>query len=382
MKIATLLFTYNRSWHTEQVITALKHNTVLPQKLFVFQDGPKIDEDITEWDKVNRLIKNIDWCDTEIVVSEYNKGLAASIIAGVAYALEKYDAVIVLEDDCVPTICFLEFMQQCFIKYRDHKQIYSVSGYAYPVSLKQAEQDIYGCGRISSWGWGTWKDRWEYFEKDYELVKKLKQERETSRDLAIWGSGLESMLVDNIRGECDSWAVFWALNVIAKRGICINPYQSLIANIGNDGSGVHCGKTHAWDVQMESEARENFRLPDEVTILNDTIKAFTPLFGSYTAINCEESAREKVLVYGLGNFYLRNEQKICAEYYVKAFIDRRKHGWFAGKRIIKKDKIEQYTYDRILIMIQDDKDSLEVEKQLITERIDPAKILIGKELYR
>lgn len=89
MKIATLLFTYHRSWHTEQVINALKHNTALPQKLFVFQDGQKEDEDIAEWDKVNNLIHSINWCDTEIWVSECNRGLAASIVTGITYVFEK-----------------------------------------------------------------------------------------------------------------------------------------------------------------------------------------------------------------------------------------------------------------------------------------------------
>ena len=74
MKIATLLFTYNRSYHTEQVLAALKENTVLPQKLIVFQDGRKRETDINEWNKVNSLIHKIDWCDHEIVVSGYNKG--------------------------------------------------------------------------------------------------------------------------------------------------------------------------------------------------------------------------------------------------------------------------------------------------------------------
>lgn len=382
MKIATLLFTYKRSWHTEQVINALKKNTVLPQKLFVFQDGLKKDEDKTEWNKVNRLIKNIDWCDTEIMVSECNKGLAVSIVSGITYVFEKYDAIIVLEDDCVPEISFMGFMQQCFEKYRDSKTVYSVSGYAYPISLKQADSDIYGCGRISSWGWGTWKDRWEYFEKDYELVRKLKQNKASSQNLAMWGMDLESMLVGNIRGECDSWAVFWALNVIAQNGICVNPYESLIKNIGLDGTGENCGVTDQFNTKLMGVEKKIFDLPDEIEIADDTIKAFASLYGSYTAINFDEKAKEKILVYGLGNFYLRNEQKICEEYHVKAFIDRGKHGWFAGKQIIKKEEIDKYTYDRILVMIQNGKDCLDVEKQLIAAQIDPEKIWIGHNLYK
>ena len=62
---------------------SLKNNTVLPEKLFIFQDGLKPDEDDCEWKKVNELIQKIDWCENEIIISDYNKGLAASIISGV-----------------------------------------------------------------------------------------------------------------------------------------------------------------------------------------------------------------------------------------------------------------------------------------------------------
>ena len=153
MKTATLLFTYNRSYHTEQVINSLKQNTQFPSKLFVFQDGLKQGEDDYEWKKVNDIIRAIDWCENEIIVSSNNKGLAASIVSGINYAFEEYDTVIVLEDDCVCSVDFISFMQQCFEKYKDDKKVYSVSGYSYPVSLEKGKYDVYGCGRISSWGW-------------------------------------------------------------------------------------------------------------------------------------------------------------------------------------------------------------------------------------
>lgn len=382
MKTATLLFTYNRSYHTRAVLEALSKSNRLPQKLFVFQDGFKNNRDVEEWQKVNEFIKGIEWCEAEIIVSEINKGLAASIVSGITYVFDKYDAIIVLEDDCVPDVSFMDFMYQCFEKYQNNKKIFSVSGYAYPVVLEKGTHDIYGCGRVSSWGWGTWKDRWEYFEKDYELVKKLRQEKEFSRNLAMWGMDLESMLVGNVRGECDSWAVFWALNVIAKEGICINPYESLIRNIGLDGSGTNCGVTDYYDVSLMDKSKQIFDLPDEVHVTEKTIEAFTPLFGSYTALNCDEKEKEKILVYGLGNYYLRTEERICAEYYVEAFVDRVKKGWFAGKPIIKSKDIEKYTYDKILVMIMNNEERLEVKEYLKAQGIESKKILDGSTLYR
>lgn len=61
MKVATILFTYNRSWHTEQVLKALSKNYVLPEILFIFQDGIKGKEHEKEWKKVNLLINNVNF---------------------------------------------------------------------------------------------------------------------------------------------------------------------------------------------------------------------------------------------------------------------------------------------------------------------------------
>lgn len=276
MKIATLLFTYNRSYHTEQVIRALKRNTVVSQKLFIFQDGLKQDSDDGEWNKVNKIIHDINWCDKEIIVSGYNKGLANSIVSGIDYVFKEYDAIIVLEDDCVPTANFVSFMYQCLKKYQDNNRVYSVSGYSWPIDLPKDDYDVYGCGRISSWGWGTWKDRWKIFEKDYELIRKIKKDDKLKKNLEMWGPDLEDVLVGNVRGYADSWAVFWALNVISREGICINPYESLISNIGSDGSGVHCGITDRFKVKTGNEEKEEFHLPESIGFSNEAKEVFVP----------------------------------------------------------------------------------------------------------
>lgn len=381
MKIATLLFTYNRSVHTGKVINALKQNTVLPQKLFVFQDGIKHGKDIEEWHKVNKLIKTIDWCDNEIIVSEYNKGLATSIVSGINYVFEEYDAVIVLEDDCVPAPNFINFMQLCFVKYQENKDIYSVSGYSWPFNLKKTSYDVYACGRISSWGWGTWKDRWDTFEKDYELIRKMKQEKDTSKNLAMWGRDLEEMLVANVRGNIDSWAVFWALNIISREGICINPYKSLIRNIGTDGSGVHCGITGRFDVETDNEEKREISLPDEIVFLDETIESFLTLYGGYTAIYQDDESKENILVYGAGSFFFQNEKAINDRYNIHMFIDKNKRGWLAGRKVIQINEIGKNEYDKILIMLYDIQECIKVVKELIAYEINPEQILIGLNFY-
>ena len=125
----------------------------------------------------------------------------------------------------------------------------------------------------------------------------------------MWASDLESALVGSVTGKIDVWGLFWVLRVIAEKGLCINPFQSLIQNIGLDGTGVNCGVSERYDVEIDQDIKKEYRLSDEIQISNDVKKSFASLFGSYTAVNEYSTGKEKILVYGLGNMFFRNEKK-------------------------------------------------------------------------
>ena len=277
MKIATVLFTYNRSWHTKTVLDALEKNEMKPQKLFIFQDGMKASTNLEEWKAVNALITAVSWCDTAVVVSRNNKGLAKSIIDGMDYVFEAYEAAIVLEDDCVPHPMFMSFMTDALNQYARSRQVYNVTGYAYPVNLDKQGADAYFCGRSSSWGWGTWKDRWREYERDYGLLKRIKKDIHMNNRLQIWGADLQNYLIGNVTGGCDSWAVFWALKIIEKNGCCLTPYESLITNIGLDGSGVHCGTEEFSSLCRPIDNMQKYILPIDIQISEKSELAYKKL---------------------------------------------------------------------------------------------------------
>lgn len=381
MRIATLLFTYHRSYHTKQVLSSLKNNTILPEKLYVFQDGLKCGENDCEWKKVNKLIHDIDWCAKEVIISECNRGLADSIVSGVNYAFGDYDAVIVLEDDCVTAPGFMRFMKQCLEKYENNESVHSVSGYSWPIGVGKDEYDIYGCGRISSWGWGTWKDRWSRYRRDADILNRMRADQGKSKRLATWGSDLEDMLLGAIAGRCDSWAVYWALNVIESGGICINPYISLIKNIGWDGTGTNTPRLDNMNNSSLDNQVKEYIFPDNVTVLDTVRTAFRKLFGSSTALALEDVAKENILVYGIGNFYLQNEDAVIETYNIQAFVDQKKQGWFAGKKIIRMDQIRQYKYDKILVMVQSIQECINIARNLILQGVCCNQIILGHNLY-
>lgn len=274
MNIATILFTYNRSKHTKMVLEALAENTILPNKLFIFQDGIKASTDVNEWEKVSNIISSISWCNTEIFISETNNGLAQSIKSGVNYVFQFYDAIIVLEDDCVPHPQFMEYMIKALEKYEKSKEVYHIGASSEPAYVEDNGTDAYFLGRINSCGWGTWKDRWILFKEDYTMLGKIKADSIINKHFELWGVDLEAHLLGNIYGQNDSWAVFWALIVIMNHGYCMSPYESLINNIGFDGTGVHSGVAENTLRLRSREKLSPINLPDNIEWVKNYARSF------------------------------------------------------------------------------------------------------------
>lgn len=384
MTTGIAVFAYNRNIHLLRVLDGLKKNLGI-KNIYIFQDGLKCEDHRANWEKTKKVIEEIDWCEKKYILSTENKGLAKSIVSGINLVMEENDTVIVLEDDCVPAPNFVAFMTQCFEKYKDNKRVYSVSGFSWPIDLPESDSDIYFCGRVSSWGWGTWKDRWKQYNIDYMAVKKLQDNKELSKRLAQWGKDLDNMLTDNIRGENDSWAVFWALNVIQNNGVCINPYRSLIRNIGMDGTGRHCGVTNRFDVAVDMDSHNKlFKLPDKVSVFDTTLEAFVELYGSYTAVDYKKmnTKSETVLVYGIGNFFFTYEKEINQNFNIVSFLDKNKHGWFAGKKIIKPVEVVTIEFDRLLIAVQSIQQCINISQMLINQYgVNNEKIELLHNLY-
>jgi GR25 family glycosyltransferase involved in LPS biosynthesis len=380
MKVGIAVFAYNRNIHLSKTLAGLKTNKEV-KEIYVFQDGLKTESHRAGWEATKKVISDIDWCKVNYILAGENKGLARSIVSGINHVLKENDAIVVLEDDCVPTSNFMYFMLQCFEKYRDNRKVYNVSGYAWPIDVEKDEYDVYFTGRTNSWGWGTWKDRWDKYEVDDHILDRIRDYEESSLNLAMWGNDLEPMFLNRITGKNDSWAVYWSLKVIELNGLCITPYVSLIQNIGCDGSGVHCGKDDRFIVEQDTREVCKFELPDHVMTRNEVSLAFASLYGSYTAVN-QDTSKKKILIYGLGNYFKANEKYINDNFYIEAFIDKAKDGYYAGKKIIKISQVNTYQYDAIIIMLQDIQECLKVAEMLREEwNVAVDKILIGGGKY-
>ena len=236
-----VLFCFNRPKHTAKVLSALAKNYFAANSdLYIFCDGPRFEADMLSIIKVYDVVENaVGFRNVHIRKSQYNKGLADSVIEGVTEIVQLHGRVIVLEDDLVTSPYFLKYMNDALVCYKDEEQVISIHGYTYPV-MHDLPETFFLKG-ADCWGWATWKRGWELFEQNgSRLLEELcRQKLAVSFDFENSYPYIK-MLKAQIAGKNNSWAIRWYASAFLKNKLTLYPGTSLVLNIGMDDSGTHC----------------------------------------------------------------------------------------------------------------------------------------------
>ncbi len=271
-----VLFVYNRPWHTMQTVEALKKNVFANKsKLFIYSDGPKNKESEERVRKVRKYIKSINGFKKVIIIKrEKNWGLADNIIDGVTTIINKYGKIIVLEDDLVTSPYFLKFMNEALEFYKNEKKVWHISGWNYPIETEGLE-DVFLWRVMNCWGWATWADRWKYYEKNIDKIIESFSEQDIYRFNLDGIHNFWEQVIGNKKGEINTWAIFWYATIFKNNGLCLNPSQTFVKNIGHDGSGVHCDKIDLYNCKISVKPEFNFTTNiKENSIAVERIKSF------------------------------------------------------------------------------------------------------------
>jgi len=236
-----VLFTYRRI-PNKSIESLLINNLSKECELIIYSDGYKSNVDKSDVLEVRKYLKTIDgFKSVTIVESEKNKGLAKSIISGVTEIINKYEKVIVLEDDLIVSTDFLEYMNTALNFYENDQNIWSISGYGPKLPcLENYKNDLYLSPRGSSWGWATWKDRWSSVDWEVEDFDKLKHDKQMRKEFELGGDDMYKMLELQMLGKIDSWAIRWCFSQFIQNKYSVYPVKSKIINDGfNDAKGTH-----------------------------------------------------------------------------------------------------------------------------------------------
>jgi len=260
-----VLFTYNRPIHTRATIEALRANIGAEDTVIhIYSDGPKTPSQSDSVRQVRSYLRSVDgFRSVAIIERERNMGLAASVIAGVTEILSLHPAAIVMEDDMITSRIFLSFMNVALQTYAGRSDIFSVTGYNYPLPIPRGYPDeAYLSYRSSSWGWGTWSDRWSKVDWKVSDFSEFMQDSAAQARLARGGADLLPMLRNQLAGKLDSWSIRFDYAHYKHDALCLHPTHSKLYNIGFDGSGVHCGVSAEYDVELDEEERSFNLRPD------------------------------------------------------------------------------------------------------------------------
>ena len=250
-----VLFCYNRPDHLERTLAALKLNDLSEQSdLYVFSDGPGTAEAEDGVHAVRTLLAGIrGFKSVQLVEHVTNMGLAASVISGVTEVLQQHTACIVLEDDLETSPHFLSYMNEALNHYKEDFRIFSVSGYCPPIQLPaDCPFQSFLFARINSWGWGTWRDRWEKVDWEVADFKGFIADKKQRTRLEQQGADLPVMLLKQQQGKIASWAVRFNQASFNLGMTNVYPVHSLVRNQGADGSGTHMKSSGKYAVELSA----------------------------------------------------------------------------------------------------------------------------------
>ena len=248
------LFVYNRPEHTRRTLKFLQQNLLADEsRLFIFSDAAATPADEANVKEVRELIKTVSgFRKVEVVERSTNFGLAASIIDGVSRLVKQYRQVIVFEDDLISSPYTLQYFNDALRQYENDQQVMHIGAYMYPLKPgaddKACLPETFFYRAATSWGWATWERAWDHFEPDIDkLISQFNSKK--IRDFSIDGTmNFWKQMREFKAGKNNSWAIRWYASIFLKGGLTLNPAESLINNIGHDGSGVHSGVNDIYNV--------------------------------------------------------------------------------------------------------------------------------------
>lgn len=260
-----VIFAYKRKDLLDSLILSLQRNELAKiSDLFVFVDGPRNEVEHTQVLEVKRYVEELTgFKSVHNSFSRENKGLAISVISGVTEVISMYGKAIVLEDDLIVTPNFLSYMNQCLDVYETNSNIFSICGFGLALNHpRDYKGDVYLFGRSSSWGWATWKNRWDTVDWELKDWADFSKNRKSVHSFNKNGSDMFSLLKASKEGRNSSWAIRFCYAQYKQHKMSVFPFLSKVDNTGFGNGATHCAYSYSRAIpRMDEECLEVFDLP-------------------------------------------------------------------------------------------------------------------------
>tara|TARA_B110000977_G_scaffold201481_1_gene296284 strand:- start:4048 stop:4959 length:912 start_codon:yes stop_codon:yes gene_type:complete len=242
------IFAYNREDKLLNLIQSLQANLISKETiLYIFSDAPKNANEFEKVQKVRKVARSISGFKRVILTERpENFGCARNVISGIDEVLKAHSSLIVLEDDAIVSELFLEYMNKTLKQYEFHNEVWSITGYAYPLNFPyKYDCDTYLHPRWCSKSFAIWSKYWDthIFDKD-ALINSITSSSSLSR-LSCCGPDTQSLFKRYKKNKIDSYAMWFTLNQVLNSKMTVYPKLSYVSDQGlKDGTHTKNALSH------------------------------------------------------------------------------------------------------------------------------------------
>jgi hypothetical protein len=289
LPVAMLCF--RRPLETQLVLDAVSR--FQPSRLYAFfdaaRDGNKEEARLVADTK--ELFRNLNWnCEVLLVESHKNLGLSKRVVSALDYLFEREERAIILEDDCVPSSSFFEFVTETISFYESDTAVALVSGNNFGVQLGKSR--YYFSKSAYIWGWATWASTWHAFRTsdfgtlDPESLKPFSKLSHHFHSKFLWIL-MKRMMVR--AHSLDTWALYFAAWLrLSGRFACL-PGLNLVENVGFGAGSTHTmvkapdSAKRAKEMSFPLKHPSRLRFWASLETLEGFVRAIKLLFGLLTS---------------------------------------------------------------------------------------------------
>jgi len=231
------VFCYKRAAKLKKSMEALlKNPECASMDVIFFSDGYKGEKDREGVLATREYINNLSGFRN--IYKEFrpnNFSTGPNFQQGLTYLADNFEQFIVIEDDLVVSSNYIRFMLDALDFYRNEEDVFSISGYCFPLKKSDYAYDSVMHTRFCCYGWASWNNRLTKVLWDENALAKL---FETSpgfkKRLDSEGMDLSRTLSKQISGEISTWDIQMQVQVSENNLKVVYPVVSKTTNIGFD----------------------------------------------------------------------------------------------------------------------------------------------------
>ena len=273
MMLPVSVSVYSRLTHLQRCVASLSQCVGAEQTdLYIFIDGP-LPGDENKISEIRNFAESVQGFKTLVVRQRQSNCQIQNMAEAVNVPLRDHPWVIRVEDDLEFAPGFLMFMNEAYQMYKGDPAVLNITGYSPPIDWEGCIRgDAYFLPRTCAWG--LCQDQRSVSITSAPISAADLISIISSKAVSATGDDLELMALTDFSGGINAGDVRLMVQQAKTGLLTVYPKNSLVRNLGFDGTGIHCGVSSAFDIEHLWKKKDGFDLPTRACSDESTLKTY------------------------------------------------------------------------------------------------------------